>query len=175
MPRRPDPTEYAPYYEAYVHLVDEEDDLAEILARQIDETLGAYRSVTEEHSRTRYAPGKWSMKQVLGHIGDTERVFQYRAAAFGRGDASALPSMEQDTWMATSGFDERSWTSLIDDLKAIRASSVALFRHLPDTALDRRGIASGNAVSVRALGYMIAGHERHHLSIFKERYGLREK
>jgi hypothetical protein len=174
MPRRPATTEYAPYYETYIKLVDE-GDIAETLARQIDDTLAFYRSVTEDQSRGRYAPDKWTVKQVLGHVIDTERVFQFRAAAFARGDGHPLPSMEQNQWMAGVDFDGRSWTSLVEELKTVRASTVALFRHLSEDVLDRRGTASDNTVSVRALGYMIAGHERHHLSILKERYRLREK
>jgi len=172
MGRRPSASEYAAYYDTYVRLVDEECDIAEMLARQIDETLAFYRAVTEEQSRTRYAPGKWSAKQVMGHMSDTERVFQYRAAAFARGDQNRLPGFEQDEWMAMAAFEDRSWSSLIDELKAVRGSSVALFRHIPEDGLDRRGTASDNPVTVRALGYMIAGHERHHLAILKERYRL---
>jgi hypothetical protein len=174
MARRPDPSEYAPYYDTYIRLVDE-GDIAETLARQIDGTLAFYRSISDEQSRGRYAPDKWTVKQVMGHMIDTERVFQFRATAFSRGDEGPLPSMEQNAWMANCDFDARSWTSLVEEFKTVRASTIALFRHLPEEALDRRGIASGNPVSVRALGYMIAGHERHHLAILKERYRLREK
>lgn len=170
MPRRPDPTEYAPYYETYVRLVQEEGDLGELLARQLDETLAIYRSVSEERSAFRYAPGKWSVKQVLGHVIDAERVFQFRALAFARGERQPLPGFEQDDYVKAAGFDGRSWKSLLEELKAVRASSVLLFKSLDEAALEREGVASSNPVSVRALGYIIAGHERHHLAQLKERY-----
>jgi hypothetical protein len=174
MARPPDSGEYAPHYGTYIRLVDDDGDIAEILERQIDGTLGFYRSVTEDRSRGRYAPDKWSVKQVLGHVIDTERVFQFRATAFSRGDDRPLPAMDQNGWMAKCDFDRRSWTSLVDELAIVRASTIALFRHLPEEALDRRGIASSSPVTVRALGYVVAGHERHHLVILKERYRLGE-
>jgi DinB family protein len=175
MARRPDPSEYAPHYDTYIRLVDDAD-IAETLAWQmIGGTLDFYRSVSEDQSRGRYAPDKWSVKQVLGHVIDTERVFQFRAMVFSRGDERPLPGMDQNAWMAKCDFDRRSWTSLVEELEIVRASTMVLFRHLPEEALDRRGIASGHSVTVRALGYVIAGHERHHLAILKERYGLREQ
>jgi hypothetical protein len=172
MPRRPDPTEYAPYFERYVHLVTEEEAIGELLARQLDETLAVYRTVTEERAGWRYAPGKWTIKEVLGHVADTERVFQYRAFAIARGEQQSLPGFDQDPYVVAANFTARSWTSLIEELKAVRGSSVVLFRHLDETAIDRLGVANDTPVTVRALGYMIAGHERHHLAQLKERYGV---
>jgi hypothetical protein len=169
MTGRPEPTEYAAYYEKYISLVPE-GDLGEMLARQIDESLTVYRGVSEEQSRFRYEPGKWSIKQALGHVADTERVFAYRAFAFARGEKATLASFEQDEYAALADSDARTWTSLIEELKSVRAGSVSLFRSLSDEALMRQGIASNNPVTVRALGFMIAGHERYHLSILKERY-----
>jgi hypothetical protein len=169
MTGRPGTNEYAPYYEKYVTLVPD-GDIAETLARQIDESVAAYRAVSEEQSRFRYAPDKWTIKQVLGHVSDTERVFAYRAFAFSRGEAQPLPGFEQDEYVARADSDERTWASLIDELKSVRAASVTLFRSLSDDALQRQGTASNNPVSVRALGFMIAGHERHHLSILKAKY-----
>ncbi len=169
MIRRPAPTEYAPYYDTYVRLV-EEADIAELLARQIDETVAVYRDVTEAQANHRYAAGKWSVKEMLGHVSDTERVFQFRAFCFARGDAGPLPGFEQDDYVRVARADARPWTGLIDELKTVRAASVALFRSLDAAALDRRGVANDNPVTVRALGYIIAGHERHHLAILKERY-----
>jgi hypothetical protein len=169
MSGRPGTTEYAPYYDKYVELVPD-GDIAETLARQIDESLTTYRAVTEEQSRFRYAPDKWTLKQVLGHICDTERVFAFRALAFARGEAQPIPGFEQDAYVAHADSDARTWASLIEELKAVRGATVTLFRSLSEQALERQGVASNNPVSVRALGFMIAGHERHHLSILKSKY-----
>jgi hypothetical protein len=166
---RPATSEYAPYYDTYVRLVPD-GDIGVILAQQIDESLAVYRSVSEEQARFRYAPDKWSIKQALGHVCDAERVFSYRALAFARADPNPLPSFEQDQWIPYADSDQRTWASLIDELKAVRSATVALFRSLNDAALLREGTASGKAVSVRALGFIAAGHERHHLAILQTRY-----
>jgi uncharacterized damage-inducible protein DinB len=169
MTGRPGTNEYADYFEKYVSLVPD-GDIAETLARQIDESLATYRSISEEQSRFRYAAGKWTIKQALGHVCDAERVFSYRAVAFARGDGNPLPSFDQDKWMPFADSDSRTWRSLLEELKAIRASTVALFRSLTDEALSRRGVASGKEVSVLALGFITAGHERHHLTVLKTKY-----
>ena len=169
MPGRPSANDYAPYYETYIRLVPD-GDVAEMLAQQIDESLASYRAISEEQAHFRYAPGKWTIKQVLGHVMDAERVFAYRALAIARGDTTPLPSFDQDGLHRRRHFDERPWTGLIDELKTVRAASIALFRHLSDAVQDRRGTASDNPVTPRALGFMIAGHERHHLSLLKTRY-----
>ncbi len=169
MTGRPGTHEYADYYEKYVSLVPE-GEIAETLARQIDESLATYRGISEEQARFRYGADKWTIKQALGHVGDAERVFSYRATAFARGDRQALPGFDQDEWIPYADSDNRTWRSLIEELKAVRASTVALFRSLSDEALARRGVASGREVSVLALGFIAAGHERHHLSVLKTKY-----
>jgi hypothetical protein len=169
MAGRPATTDYAPYFETYVKLVPD-GDVGEALARQIDESLPFYRGISEEQSRFRYAPGKWTIKQSLGHVCDAERVFTYRALAFARGEPAPLPSFDQDIYVAGADFDSRTWTSLIEELKAVRAASVSLFKSLPDAVQDRRGVASGKEVTTRALGFITLGHERHHLEILKTRY-----
>jgi DinB superfamily len=169
MSKSPDASEYAPYYAKYVALVPE-GDIAETLARQIDETLVVYRDISDDQAKFRYEPGKWSVKAMLGHVSDSERVFQYRALSIARGERQSLPGFDQDDYAREAGSDERPWSGLVEELKAVRAASVALFRSLADEALDRRGIANNVEVSVRALGYIIAGHERHHLNILRERY-----
>lgn len=169
MARRPAATDYPAYFDTYIRLV-EEADLAELMARQIDETMTYYRGLTEAQTQLRYAPDKWTVKQVLGHLADTERVMQYRAFGVARGDQNSFPSFEQDDYVATANSDGRTWTSLLDDLKAVRQSSVQLFRGLDDTALDRVGKVNQKAMTARALGYIIVGHERHHLAILKDRY-----
>jgi hypothetical protein len=168
-PARPGADEYAPYYERYVSLVPDAD-LVGTLERQGAETVALLRSLTEERGAHRYAPGKWSVRQLVGHVCDGERIFSYRALAFARGDSQALPGMEQDEWMAGVDFDARTLSGLVDEFEAVRASTVHLFRHLSPEAWARRGTASDNEVTVRALAYIIAGHEAHHVAVLRERY-----
>jgi len=171
MARRPAPTtEYAAWFERYIHLVDDVDELGEAMARQLDETMAWYRDLSEAQAESRYAPDKWTIKEVIGHMIDTERVMQYRAMAVGRGDAASFPSFEQDDYAKTSGHGARTWSSLLDEFKCVRQSSIHLFRHFDDASLDRVGTVNGHAVTARALGYIILGHERHHLAILKDRY-----
>ena len=166
---RPEPTEYASYYEKYVSKVPDAD-LIETLERQGAETLALLRALPEERGGHRYEPGKWSVKQVVGHMSDGERLFSYRALAIARGDRAPLPGMEQEEWMAGVDFDARTLADLLDEFEAVRASTLHLLRHLSPEAWARRGIASDNEVTVRALAYIIAGHEAHHVGVLKERY-----
>jgi hypothetical protein len=166
---RPESDEYASYYEKYVSLVPDED-LVSTLERQGAETLALLRGLSEEQGAHRYEAGKWSVRQLVGHVNDGERIFSYRALAFARGDAQALPGMEQDEWMAGVDFDARTLASLADEFEAVRSATVHLFRHLSPEAWARRGTASDNEITVRALAYIIAGHEAHHVSVLKERY-----
>lgn len=166
---RPEPSEHLPYYEKYIRLVTGEDALA-ALASQTGETLATLRAVSEVDSLKRYAPGKWSLREVIGHVTDAERVFAYRALRIARGDATPLAGFEQDDWMAEAHFDARSLRELLDEFQAVRQASVLLFRPLDQEAWRRRGVASGGDVSVRALAFIIAGHERHHMAIVREKY-----
>ena len=168
-PARPEANEYAPYYEKYVSLVPDAD-VVKTLERQGAETLALLRGLDEERGGHRYEPGKWSVKQLVGHVNDGERLFAYRALAFARGDTQPLPGMEQEEWMAGADFDARTLTDLLDEFEAVRASTLHLLRHLSPEAWARRGVASDNEVTVRALAYIIAGHEAHHVGILKERY-----
>ena len=168
-PARPESNEYASYYEKYISLVPDED-LVKTLERQGAETLALLRGLDEEKGAHRYEPGKWSVKQLVGHISDGERIFSYRALAFARGDSQPLPGMEQDEWMAGVDFDARTLASLVDEFEAVRSATLHLLRHLSDEAWARRGTASDNEVTVRALAYIIAGHEAHHVRVLKERY-----
>jgi hypothetical protein len=168
-PTRPEASEYAPYYERYVSLVLGAD-LVETLERQGAETLALLRGLSEEQGAHRYEAGKWSIKQLVGHINDGERLFSYRALSIARGDRAALPGMEQDEWMASVDFDARTLSSLTDEFESVRAATIHLFRHLSPEAWARRGTASDNEVTVRALAYIIAGHEAHHVRILRERY-----
>jgi uncharacterized damage-inducible protein DinB len=168
-PARPEKSEYAPYYEKYVSLVPEADIVA-TLARQNEETLALLRTVTEERAGFRYEPGKWSIKQVVGHLIDAERIFAYRALAIARGERQPLPGMEQDEYMARADFDARTLADLAEEFGHVRRANVLMLRGLDDEAWSRRGVASDNEVTVRALAYIIAGHEAHHVQILRARY-----
>ena len=168
----PDPSEAAEYYFRYINQVPSGTPIGDVLAAQLRETVDLLRRVSDERSLTRYAPGKWSIRQVVSHINDTERVFVFRAFWFARGFDSALPSFEQDAANAASAADERSWPGLVDEFRAIRESTLSFFTALPGHAWDRRGVASGNPFTVRALAYLTAGHVVHHVRALRERYLL---
>ena len=170
MARRPAPTEYAGWFDRYIRLVEDVDDLGEALARQLDETMPYYRGLSEAQADGTYATDKWTIKQIVGHMADTERVMQYRALGVARGDATSFPSFEQDDYARTSGHGSRTWSSLLDEFKAVRQSTIHLFRHLDEAALDRLGSVNQNPTTARAIGYVILGHERHHLAILKDKY-----
>jgi hypothetical protein len=166
---RPAPDEYAAYYGKYIVLVPD-GDLCALLGSQLTETLALLRQIPESRGAHRYAPGKWSIKEIFGHLCDTERIMSYRALRIARGDATPLPGFEQDDYVPAGGFDRRTLADLGEELSAIRRATVALFLHLDSDALARRGTASGNPFTPRALAYVIAGHERHHVGIVKARY-----
>ncbi|HEX8283985.1 MAG TPA: DinB family protein [Pyrinomonadaceae bacterium] len=169
-PAKPEADEYASYYERYVSKVPAGADLIETLERQAAETLALLRGLDEEQAAHRYGPDKWSVKQVVGHMSDGERLFSYRALSIARGDSAALPGMEQEVWMDGADFDARTLSDLLDEFAAVRASTLHLLRHLSPEAWARRGTASDNEVTVRALAYIIAGHEAHHVGVLRERY-----
>ena len=173
MPRmkRPEASEYAPDYGRYVKLATENDVVA-ALEKQGAETARLLGGIDEKRAAFRYAPDKWSIKEVLGHMGDSERVFAYRAVTFARGDKGPLPGFEQDDWMRGSEFDRWSIGDLRENLASVRRASVVLFRNLSEAAWDRTGTASDNPVSVRAIAFIVLGHERHHLKVLREKYGV---
>jgi uncharacterized damage-inducible protein DinB len=166
---RPGTDEYAPYYGTYIGKVPD-GDLRAMLASQLAETLALIRSIPESRGGHRYAPDKWSIKGVLGHLADSERIFSYRALRIGRGDTTPLPGFEQDDYVPMGNFDARTLRDLADELAAVRQATLHLFAHLDQAAFERRGTASGKPISVRALAYIIAGHELHHVGILKTRY-----
>jgi hypothetical protein len=166
---RPPASEYAPYQAGYVAAVPD-GDIFEILARQGMEFPQFLQSVGEAWGGHRYAPGKWTVKEMIGHVNDTERVFAYRALRFARGDETPLASFEQDLYVPTGNFNTRTLASLADEFAHLRAATVDLYFHLDAEALGRRGSASGFVVSVRAMAYVIAGHVAHHERILRERY-----
>jgi uncharacterized damage-inducible protein DinB len=166
---RPDPSEHSAYIARYVNLVPD-GPIGETLARQFEEDLPIYRGISEEKGAYRYAPGKWTVKQVLGHMIDTERIIGYRGLLAGRGDKNPIPGFEQDDYVAAANFDDRSVSDLIDEFAAVRAATVRMFTHMTDEMLLRRAVANNNEISARAAAFMIAGHERYHVAHMKEHY-----
>jgi hypothetical protein len=166
---RPARDEAAEYYFKYIELV-EGDDVCAILEAQRAETLKFLRSIPEDRARHRYAPDKWSVNGVLAHLNDCERLFAFRAFWFARGFDSALPSFDQNVAAEHDGADARSLGSHIEEFDTVRRASFDFFRHLPEDAWSRRGIASDNPFTVRALAFIAAGHVIHHGRILKERY-----
>lgn len=169
---RPTSNEYNAYYSSYIALVpDDEMDVVHHLADQHHEYVGALRKAKHKGDHA-YAPGKWTVKDVVGHMCDAERVFAYRALRFARGDTTELAGFEQDDYVKTANANRRTMDDLLEELWSVRAATLSLAKHLPEEALRRGGKASGYPVTVRALLYIIAGHERHHMGILKERYGI---
>ncbi len=169
---RPQAGEYAPYYDRYVSLV-RGDDILNTLDQQRRDTMLLLSGRDEEDGDFRYAPDKWSAKEVLGHVCDTERVFAYRALRFARADATPVEGFEQDDYVRNGPFAQRPLEDLVEDFIAVRRATLSLLRNLDEAAWARRGIANKNEVSVRALAYIIAGHELHHRRILEEKYFAR--
>lgn len=165
----PEPHEAAPYYHRYIERI-QSDDVAGVLESQLDETLSFLLGITEDQSLHRYAPDKWSIRQVLNHINDTERVFVYRALWFARGFDTPLPSFDENTSAALGRADEFSWARHVEEFRSVRMATLAFFRNLPEEAWMRSGIASDNPFTVRALAYIVAGHTAHHVAVLRERY-----
>ena len=169
MTARPAREEAAPYYFTYIDKVPE-GDIRDIMRAQAADVIVFAGGISEESSGHRYAADKWSIREVLGHINDCERLFVMRAFWFARGFDTPLPSFDQNVAMAAAGAHERTWESHVDEFKAQRAATLAFFDALPVAAWDRRGLASDNPFTVRALAYMVPGHVVHHLDIVRERY-----
>ena len=170
--RRPDPNEYGEFYAGYVSQVPEEEVLP-VLEAQVSEIHALAEAVPAGQEVHRYAPGKWSVREVFGHLADAERVFGYRAMCIARGDETPLPGYDQDAYMATARFDDQPLSELADELVALRLANLPTFRRLTEEDWERRGTASGQPVTVRALAYILAGHLRHHLAILDQRYEVR--
>ena len=166
---KPDSTEYAPYYEKYVSLVPD-GQIVVTLGKQIETTLGLLGGLSETQGGLRYAPGKWSVKEVVGHLIDAERIFVHRAFRFARNDQTPLSSFDENSYVDNANFDSRKLADLAEEFACVRKSSLFLFNNLDGDLWLRRGIASDNEVSVRALAYITAGHELHHVGILRSRY-----
>ena len=165
----PQRDEAAPYYFRYIDRVPSPD-VVSVLARQLEEGPPFLRGFSEEQSLLRYAPGKWSAREVLSHVNDAERIFAFRALWFARGFDTPLPSFDQDTSVVAAKPDAVDWARHVEEFESIRRATLAMFVNLPEDAWSRRGVASDNPFSVRALAYITAGHLAHHLAILRERY-----
>jgi hypothetical protein len=169
---RPAPSEYDPSYEPYLADVPG-DDALEVLGSQREEARPLFATLSEERALDRYAPGKWSVKEVLGHLCDSERVFAYRALRFGRGDPTPLPNFDEGLYVRTGRFDGRPVASLLGEFLTLRAGTLSLFESFDDEALGRSGVARDCRFTARALAWVTAGHAAHHFAVLRDRYGLR--
>jgi DinB superfamily len=168
---RPAAGEFAPFYTGYVSLVPETD-IQAVLRGQVAEIDRVAHGVSPERETYRYAEGKWSIREVFGHLGDGERVFGYRAFCISRADQASLPGFDEKSYIANAEYHRRPLADLGQDLVAARESNLRMLQSLDETAWRRSGIANGSLVSVRALGFIMAGHLRHHLKVLSERYGV---
>lgn len=168
MINRPQPDEYSAYAARYVDLVGNEP-ILEILSNLKESTFKFFMDLDVNKANYAYAEGKWTIKQVLGHMADTERIFAYRALAFSH-ESITLPGFNQDVYMENATFNSRTLEDIANEFKTIRETSLYLFRPMTEAQSTQKGIANGNPFSVRAYAYMMAGHEMHHINILKERY-----
>lgn len=166
---RPEASEYAPFYGTYVGHVPG-GDIVERLSTQHEATMTLLRSISDDAAGSRYAPGKWSVREVVGHMVDAERIFTYRALRFARADETPLAAFDENSYVANASFDDRPLASLADEFEAVRRATVLLFAGMNATEWMRRGVASKNEISVRALAWVTAGHELHHVGILRTRY-----
>ncbi len=166
---RPEPSEHNAYYRLYIDQVPE-GNILDLLRDTLEQTLQTLRAVPESRGDYRYEPGKWTVKDVVGHMVDTERVFTYRALSMARTDPAALPEMDQDLYAEANNTDDRTLKSLLDELEAVRQGSLALFASFDAAAAARTGTASGFPFTVRTFPYIIVGHEIHHRRVLEERY-----
>ena len=166
---RPEPNECTPYYHTYINQVPE-GDIIEILENQLEETLQLLKGLSEDKALYRYAADKWSIKEIIGHVIDAERVFAYRALNIARNDRSELPGMEQDDYVKFAKFDDLPLADLLAGFRYVRQSNIFLFKSFDEEMQMRKGIASGCEFTVRTFPFIIAGHEKHHQNVLKERY-----
>lgn len=163
--------EYASFYASYVARVPE-DDIVAAMTKQGEELTALLGSIDETRAAHRYAEGKWSIREMTGHLADAEAVFGYRALAISRGDRASLPGFDEDTYVRSANFDRWKMADLVEALAAYRRANLVLFRNLEELSWGRTGTANGSPVTVRALAWIIVGHARHHLAVLHERYGV---
>jgi uncharacterized damage-inducible protein DinB len=168
---RPEAAEHDPYYSRYIDLVPD-GDIVTTLETQIEATSALLAGVSEERAAASYEPGKWTVKQVLGHLSDTERIFAYRVLRISRNDRTPIEGFDQDPYVENAPFTRCSLAAIVDEFHSVRRASVLLLRHLDPQAWTRRGIANQKEITVRALAYTMAGHELHHRTILERAYRL---
>ena len=166
---RPTSTEAAPYYFKYIDLITS-DEIVPAIESQMDEIVQFLHGISEEQSLQAYEPGKWTIREVLNHVNDGERVFLYRAFWFARGYQDALPSFDQDQAVLTAQANNTSWADLVEEFRNVRLSTISFFKSLPEAAWSKTGVASDYPFTVRSLAYIIAGHVAHHRNVLAERY-----
>lgn len=166
---RPKSDEHLTYYSKYIDRVPD-GDIVETLQKDTRETLEFLRSIPEEKFDYRYASGKWTIRQIVGHLADGERVFQYRAWRFSRADSTSVPGFDENEYVANAPFENVSMTDLIDEFENLRKASIHLFSNMTEEMMARRGLANGAEVSVRAIAFIIAGHVTHHMAVLRDRY-----
>lgn len=165
----PETNEYGSWYQGYINLVPENDVVAAVEA-QTSDTASLLGGISEEAAAFRYAPEKWSIKQIVGHLADAERVFGYRILAIARGETAALPAFDENEYVKNGGFDDRPFAELVAELAAVRKASIAMLRGFAESAWMREGVANNARQTVRAVAYTMVGHERHHMKVLRERY-----
>lgn len=169
MIERPIASEYPEYYQPYVNLVPD-GDLLSILKGHLAQTVAALEGISEEDGRFRYASGKWSIKEVLGHMTDTERIMSYRLLRIGRGDQTPLAGFEENEYIEGSEFDQLPIKTILEDFTATRNATISLIKNMPFSAWERKGYANNQEQTTRAIAWIITGHAMHHLKIINERY-----
>ena len=162
--------EYAPFYANYVALANTKNSIESGLSAQLESTVSFFNLIPNDKLEFKYAEGKWTFKEILVHVIDTERIFNYRALRFARNDSTELQGFDHDFYNKNVSTTSRELQELLDEFKTVRASSISLYKSFSEEVLLRKGSASGNIISVRAIGFLISGHQKHHLKIFKERY-----
>jgi hypothetical protein len=168
---RPEAAEAATFYHGYIAKVAGEN-IGEQLRQQLEDLEQLLKDVGDQAALFRYAPGKWSIKEIMGHLADAERIFAYRLMRIGRGDSTPLPGFDEKDYVAAGNFDERPLSSLVEEFRAARVSTLELVKGLPHSGWSRRGEASGKPISTRALAYIVVGHVTHHVGVLRERYKI---
>jgi len=166
----PSPDEYADFYAGYIQYASARDDVLAALLKQIEEIKSSLEGLTDKQALFRDAPKEWSIKEVVGHLNDVERVFAYRLLCISRNDTGPLPGMDQDDYVREAGYDKYLLGDLIAEFEHLRNANILAIKNMTDDAVDRRGTASGFPVSVRALVYMLVGHVDHHMASLQEKY-----
>ena len=167
--KRPDPSILTPYQKSYVDLVPN-GSLPTIMDQNGRDTVAFLKALPAEKNKYRYAPGKWSIAELVQHIIDTERIFAYRMLCIARGEHAPLPGFEENDYARESGADQRNFSDIVDEFTAVRNATTSLLKSFSDSRLDKKGTSNGKPAYVRSLAFMVAGHEIHHINIIKERY-----